>query len=281
MIIVADIGGTYTRVAASENNDATLPKLQNHLVFGTPHAYESGVSALKENVQTASGGKPIEAFCLGMAGMFAEDRAHLFRSPNLTAWEGHDLKHDLEKALHAPAYLQNDAALEGLGEALYGAGRGAPIVAYLTVGTGVGGARIVDGTIDRATYGFEIGQQYLHSLRVPETLEELIGGAALEKKYGMPPAEINNPKVWQECAEALAYGLYNTLLHWSPSVVVLGGSLFRGKNSIRLSAVTEKLRAINRMLPKLPDLLPAELADRAGLLGAVSYVRSNQKQALD
>ena len=55
--------------------------------------------------------------------------------------------------------IANDTAVVGLGEAHRGAGIGYNIVTYITVSTGVGGTRIVDGRIDRRIYGFEPGHQ--------------------------------------------------------------------------------------------------------------------------
>src|SRR6185436_9338463 len=56
---------------------------------------------------------------------------------------------ELNKLFNCPVYLENDAALCGLGEASVGAGQGSKIMVYLTISTGVGGARIVGGKIDR------------------------------------------------------------------------------------------------------------------------------------
>src|SRR3989339_806271 len=49
---------------------------------------------------------------------------------------------ELEGGFGAPAVIENDAAVVGLGEARYGAGKSYEIVAYLTISTGVGGAKI-------------------------------------------------------------------------------------------------------------------------------------------
>jgi glucokinase len=49
----------------------------------------------------------------------------------------------------------------GLGEAVFGAGKGREIVVYMTISTGVGGARIVGGKIDASAMGFEPGHQII------------------------------------------------------------------------------------------------------------------------
>lgn len=50
----------------------------------------------------------------------------------------------MEKETGLPTQLGNDANLMGLGETMYGAGNGATHVVFLTVGTGIGGAVIID-----------------------------------------------------------------------------------------------------------------------------------------
>ena len=122
---------------------------------------------------------------------------------------------DLTKTVGRPLYLENDAALAGLGEATLGAGRGRDIVAYLTISTGVGGVRIVDGKIDRKAVGFEPGQQIINFAdNESQTLEANVSGQALQKKYGIKPHDLTDQKIWQEVARTLAYGIYNTILHW-------------------------------------------------------------------
>lgn len=58
-----------------------------------------------------------------------------------------------------PTQLGNDANLMGLGETMYGAGNGATHVVFLTVGTGIGGAVIIDGKLFNgyANRGTELG----------------------------------------------------------------------------------------------------------------------------
>ena len=108
--------------------------------------------------------------------------------------------------------LENDAALVGLGEATDGAGKGSAILAYVTISTGVNGARIVDGQIDRATYGFEIGEQYVDDSA--RTFEELVSGRAIAARFNIPPRELGKDHpVWDELARFTARALHNAIAH--------------------------------------------------------------------
>lgn len=85
-------------------------------------------------------------------------------------------------------FLANDADLVGLGEAVYGAGKGYKVVAYFTVSTGVGGARIVNKRIDKGVFSFEPGWQYVYgqglnscNRQMYDFLEFFVSGTALAK----------------------------------------------------------------------------------------------------
>lgn len=271
MIVVADIGGTHIRVAAGDAPD----RLSEPLILSTPEKYEDGIEMLLEAVSKAANGT-LDALSIGIAGVHSLDRTELLRSPNLPDWEKRTLAADLRSALSVPVYVENDVALGGLGEALYGAGKGAGVMAYVSVGTGVGGARIVDGRMDRTTLGFEMGHQYLSLGGEPNTLEELVSGGAFEKRYGKPAAQITDAAVWEEAEGVFARGLYNAILHWSPEVVVLGGAMFRDVG-LNVERVAEKLHDINQILPQLPILRKALLPGRHGLMGALAYARFREE----
>ena len=266
MIIIGDIGGIHLRVAASTAPDS----FEEPVVYDTPADFAVANSTFAEAVARAAAGRPVERAIIGIAGLVAPDHATLLRSPHLRGWEHRNISQAFSHAIGSPVYIENDAMLGGLGEAVRGAGIGASIVAYITVGTGLGGARIVDGKIDRNACGFEIGHQLLGvSLDAPEW-ELLVSGSGLEKRYGKPGSELNDIAIWNEAGERFAYGLYNTILYWSPERVVLGGASFRLKNSIPIPVVKSTLRSIAVALEALPDIRPATLGDHSGLFGAMA-----------
>ncbi len=264
MIIVADIGGTHLRIAASDTPDT----FEEPVVVDTPVAFDEGVAAFAAAVRTAAKDRPVTGAVAGIAGVFSRDRHMLLISPHLPEWCGRDIAGAFSAAISAPVEVENDVVLGALGEAHHGAGRGAAIVVYVAVGTGVGGARVSHGAVEPATFGFEIGHQLLGTGEGAPEWESLISGTGIENRYNAPAAEITDPAVWERCADDFAYGLYNTLLHWSPERVVLGGSAFKGTAAIPLERVRTTLGAINQYLPELPELCLAEL-DYPGLYGAL------------
>ncbi len=266
MIIIADIGATHMRIAASDASDS----FEEAIVLNTPAEGDAGVAAFRDAALRAVHGRSITQGVIGIAGLLSANRQILLRSPHLRGWEGKNVADAFGQALGVPVRFENDVALGALGEARFGAGRGISIVAYIAVGTGVNGARVVDGRIDRTAFGFEIGHQLLGlDANAPEW-EALVSGSGLEARYGTPPRDITDPAILNECADNIARGLYNTILLWSPERVVLGGSLSIGVNAIPLERVTTTLRSINKELPELPDIRLAALGDHSGLYGALA-----------
>lgn len=273
MYIFFDIGGTKTRVAFSHDGAV----LGEPKVFPTPQEFSKGIDQLRKAAHELSAGQKIRAAAGGVAGPLDKEKARLVRSPHVSGWIGKPLKEDLQQILGAPVYLENDAAMAGLGEAAYGEGKGKRIVVYVTVSTGVGGARIVDGEIDTSAMGFEPGHQIIDAdgtlcpecKNVPGYLERYVSGSAIELRYGKKADEIDDPKVWDEAARFLAYGLNNSIVHWSPEVVILGGSVMQ---KIPLGRVREYLADIMKIFPEPPVIKKAVLGDFAGLYGALQFL---------
>ncbi|WP_424363339.1 ROK family protein [Methylocystis parvus] len=268
MLIVIDIGGTKTRIGRADEPDA----LASVEVFHTLHNYREGLHAVVDAVKRIAGGKP-RGVAVGAPGVLSLDKRRIVNAPNLPDWNGAALADDLEAALGAPVILENDTALVGLGEAAVGAGKGAAIVAYVTISTGVNGARIVDGALDRAAFGFEIGEQFMGCDAKARTLEELVSGRAIEARFGTLPASLGKDHpVWEELAEIVAIGLHNAIAYWSPHRLVLGGSMMRDVG-IRLDRVEARLAALKRKNPVLPELRRASLNDLGGLWGGLVRLR--------
>lgn len=251
-------------------------------IVETPQDFNSGISLFAELASELSVGKKIKAAAGGIAGPLDREKAKLVNSPNLSGWINKPLKEMLQETIKTSVHLENDAAVVGLGEAVNGAGRGEEIVAYITVSTGIGGARIVDGKIDRNIFGFEPGHQIIDPTGTScpicgsaGHLEGRVSGIALEACFKKKAHEITDPQVWDEEAKWLAYGLNNTVVHWSPSVVVLGGSMMTKNPGIPIERVSYHLKKTLVIFPEHPRLAKAELGDVGGLYGALEILRQN------
>src|SRR3989344_1221237 len=281
MYLLFDIGGSKTRMAFSVDGAV----FEEPRVVATPSDFKVGMECIRKIGSEVAKGRHVQAVGGGVPGTLDREKKMLVRAPHLKAWAGKPLHSELEKIFSAPVLIENDAALAGLGEARSGAGREKSIVAYLTISTGVGGARIVQGEIDFNTFGFEPGHQIIdiggemcEGCRVGEKhmnighLEEYVSGAAVKRRFGQAPSEIINPAVWDELARFLSYGLHNTIVHWSPEIVVLGGAMILKKNGIKIERVREYVKEICTVFQELPDIKEAALGDFGGLHGALELI---------
>jgi predicted NBD/HSP70 family sugar kinase len=272
MFIVVDIGGTKTRVARSRD----LETLDQTVIVATPNDYRSGRDRLIALAQELGGVERVEALAIGAPGVISRDRRTLVHAPNLSGWDGAALVDDLQYVLGAPVILENDTAMVGLGEATFGAGRGATILAYVTVSTGVNGARIVDGVIDRAIFNFEIGEQILGTVLDAPTLEDLVSGHAIGERFGAPPESLaKDHPVWDELAQIVAIGLHNTVAYWSPDRFVIGGSMMK-EVGVSIDRTRSALLLLRRKNPTIPDIVHASLGDLGGLWGGLARLRNKR-----
>jgi predicted NBD/HSP70 family sugar kinase len=273
--ILFDIGGTKTRVAVSDD----LKTLREVKSFKTKGSYKDGLEVVIKTAEELLGKQKPTAIAGGIRGLLTEDKSGIHNDGVLRGWARKPLKKDLEKHFKTSVYLENDTAMAGLGEATFGAGQGMDIVVYHTISTGVGGVKIEHGTIDESTSGFEPGHQVLDIDRtilgeeVTPTLENLVSGAGLETRLGMKPYDIpQEDMIWDELAEYLAQGLRNTILYWSPEVIVLGGSMITGDPRIPLEAIRKYTVEILDNFVDCPFITVCDLGDEAGLYGAMAYI---------
>ncbi len=279
MYALFDIGGTKTRVAISRD----LSKIDAIEKFDTSPVYSAGVEVICAAVRKLIGEAQLLGIAGGIRGRLMDGRAGLLKDDVLTDWQEKPLKKDLESALGVPVVLENDAALAGLGEAHFGAGRDYQIVAYHTVSTGVGGARIVNGKIDVYRSGFEPGHQSIDFDRTscPDCesgeLEDIVSGTAVERRFGKKPYEIpQTDPLWDQLARTLAHGLKNTIVYWSPDVIVLGGSMVVGDPRIPLEAIVHHTEELIDGLVPLPPIVDAQFRDEGGLYGAIALLKEQK-----
>lgn len=275
--ILFDIGGTKTRVAISDD----LKTLREVTNFKSKPDFKEGIAEMVKTIDKLAAGSSVKAVSGGIRGLLNEEKTGIHNDAVLSGWAGKSIVGELSKKYPVPIKLENDTALAGLGEAVFGAGQGMDIVAYHTISTGVGGVKIERGRIDDATNGFEPGHQVLDIDRtilgedITPTLENLVSGSGVEARMGMKPYEIlQDDTIWDELAEYLAQGLRNTILYWSPEVIVLGGSMIIGDPKIPLEAIRKYTVEVLDGFVECPFITEAALGDEAGLYGAMAYLRN-------
>lgn len=218
---------------------------------------------------------------------------------NTTAFNGNNLKKDLEALFGVRIELANDANCFALAEATEGAAKDlhAPVVFGVILGTGVGGGVVVDGKILNGKHG--IGGEWGHNTFDPEGAscycgrkgcnETVFAGPALERYYEklsgrkLPLKEVYQRHLdktdayatqtvdflTESFAKAVSY-IVNVL---DPDVIVFGGGVSHIEELY--TDGPEKLKAHifnNRKVETL--FLKPKLGDSAGVFGAAELVRN-------
>lgn len=261
MKIGFDIGGTNMRIAqVSAGGIGEVHKVP------TSQKPEEALAVFVAKVREVVGGESVEGFAGGIPGVISGDGTIEEPSPHLPLWRGLPFSAQIREIFGVPCEIHNDAKMAALGEAVYGAGRGVQVVGYLGFGTGIGGGRIVNGKLDVGAYGFEPGHQILNA-ETSADFEQYASGAALQAKYGVHPVDLPR-SAYDAIVPAVAAGIYNTIAHWSPEVLILGGSLVTGKNGFDIPQIVAALEALPPLFPQLPEIRKAELGDSMALHGA-------------
>jgi glucokinase len=150
-----DVGGTKIAGGIVDDTGRILEELLVESPATDVHAIEAAVEKLVTELRTRH---DIAAVGVGAAGYIDRSRSVVLFAPNL-AWRDLDLKADLERRLGLPVVVENDANAAAWGEFQFGAGHDVDDLLLVTVGTGVGGGVVLDGSLYRGAFGVgaEIG----------------------------------------------------------------------------------------------------------------------------
>lgn len=270
--LLFDVGGTWTHIAISEDGK-TLSHTKSVKTASTPEKF------LAQLIAHTKPTTAITAIAGGIRGVLNEAKTGIQHDHLLTKWLEIDVSALLTDAYKVPVQIENNAALAGLGEAVFGAGQGIEVIAYHDISTGVGGARIVRGAIDLDGVAFEPGLQIIDVDRtvlgedVPPTLENLVSGRAVAERMGMPAPDIPQSDIlWQDLAGYLASGLRNSILYWSPEAIILGGAMITGNPQIPLETIRQETVKALEGVVDCPFITISSLKQEAGLYGALALL---------
>jgi len=268
MNLVLDIGGTTTKFSYFKS----LRDLKkNFKKIKTFQRYNDFLDFAENELKNLK----LDKICLSIAGMIDKKQGKVIKAPNIPDYENKSIKKDLENLFKCKIYLENDATLSGLGESVYGVGKNYKIVAYITLSTGIGGAKIVNKKLEENFFGFEPG----HSLFLIdftkvefEEVEKIISGKAIENIFKIKPENIKDKTFWRTINKICAGFLVNVALFWSPEVIVLGGSLLKSLDFEELKVNFENLKT----MPFKVRLAKSKLKDLAALYGGYYFLKSYQ-----
>jgi glucokinase len=309
LAVGVDIGGTKIAAGVVDEDGVVIDRERRD----TPgfDAAEAE-TAIVEIVAALADRHDIAAVGVGAAGWIANDNATVLFSPHL-AWRDEPLRAALESRIDVPLVVENDANAAAWAEYRFGVAAGEPVVVILTLGTGIGGGLVVDGTVFRGAYG--IACEYGHMTVVPDgrlcacgnrgCLEMYASGRALardarELAADSPVAaarmlavagtieQLDGPVVTAVAAEGdpaalsictnmgrwLGRGLANLAAVLDPSMFVIGGGVSAAGELLLRPAREEFQHTLTgRGFRPVAAIEPVALGPDAGLIGAADLAR--------
>ena len=291
-----DIGGTKIAVGAIDGTGAIHAR---RTIATDPEAgFEAGLERLTRAIDETLAEAGVNAAALsgiglGCPGPFDETSGRIENFYTLPGWEGNDIVSPLVARFDTPVRLINDADAALRGEALAGAAQGARVALMLTVGTGIGGAALIDGAILRGAAGDhpEIGHVIVDPAG-PECycgsrgcLESLAAGPALARagaEFGYADAEavFAAAEAGAEPAEAIiarsgdametaVWSLVHTLL---PEVILIGGGIGERHFALYREAAERAIARAVLAPAGAIRVVKAGLGNDAGMVGAAAMM---------
>jgi len=144
-----DIGGTKVLAGVVDSHGNVIDQQRRATQGHDVAAVEDTIVDLVQQFQRRH---DIAAVGIGAAGFVDASRSTVMFSPHL-AWRDEPLRAVVAGRLRLPVVVDNDANAAALGESRFGAGTGQRFVLCVTLGTGIGGALVIDGRVYRGANG--------------------------------------------------------------------------------------------------------------------------------
>lgn len=172
-----DIGGTKVAAGVVDNGGRILASARRDTPGHDPREVERVIAEL---VAELSAGHRIGSVGIGAAGWMDTSGSTVLFSPHL-AWRNEPLRGNLERLLRRRVLIVNDADAAAWAEWRFGAGAGQSRLVCVTLGTGIGGAMIMDGRLERGRYG--VAGEFGHQIIMPQGLRCECGNRGCWEQY--------------------------------------------------------------------------------------------------
>ncbi len=293
-VIGIDLGGTALKFGRFTKDGECLQSLS--IPTPQPSTPEAMVKAIASVIPKLDPDKNCIAIGVGTPGP-ADAQGRIAKvAINLVGWNDVPLADLLETDTGLPTIIANDGNCGGLGEAWIGAGRHFRNLIMLTLGTGVGGAVVLDGKLFTGHLGTagELGLVTLNPDGPPcnsgnqGSLEQYVSVRAIRRQTGKEPVELGelakkgDPEAlrfWQEYGRLLGAGLTSSIYVLAPEAAIIGGGISASAEFFLPYTEAEIKR---RVLPTSRvnlKLLTASLGSFAGIAGAakLAWTRIEEK----
>ncbi|MCW2736416.1 ROK family protein [Nocardioides sp.] len=309
VVVGVDIGGTKV-LAGVVDRAGRVSSTARRTTPGRRVVTSQVEDALVEAILESADGRRLAGVGVAAAGFVDVRGERVMFAPHLP-WQGEPLRDLLQDRLGCQVLLDNDANCAARAEAHHGAARGARSALMITMGTGIGGAVLIDGHVLRGANG--MAGEFGHMQVVPDgqacecgrrgCWEQYSSGNALvrnsralmveqpsvlEEMSGGNPDRITGPMVTSAAEQGdlvarrafasvgdwLGVGTANLVAALDPEVVVIGGGVSAAGDRLLDPARTAMQRTLVGAAHRVvPDMVAAQLGPAAGMIGAALLVQ--------
>ena len=310
LVIGVDLGGTNVNSAVVDDGGRITHRAWQS-ISGSRTAADviDRLVACVEMTMDSCGRDRVAGVGVGTPGLIPEGTGTVVYAPNVPEWVDLPLESILRERLGLPVTIENDANAAAIGEHWVGGAAGKSNVVCITLGTGVGGAIIMNDEVWRGSNGAggEIGhmtvvengrlcgcgapgclEAYASATAIAEQARELLrdgGKSVLTEMADGEPERIDAAMV----AEAAGRGdeLAREVMHRSatllgtavssltnllnPELFVIGGGVSNAGDLIFDPVRAEVARRAYKWSAGILGIVPAELGDDAGIIGAARH----------
>jgi len=291
--IGVDLGGTNIKIVVVSADGTVL----DFMTCDTADSEGSWAQTIKTNllqIQNRRGPAPCH---IGLAapGLAATDgKSIAYMQGRLAGLQGFMWEEFLESSV----VVLNDAHAALLGEVWQGAAKGYRNVILLTLGTGVGGAVLIDGHLIKGQIGRagHLGHTSINSdgaldiVNTPGSLEQMIGNYNLAERSGgrftstrkLVEAHLDGDSeatiIWLRSVHHLAAAIASFINAFDPEVVIIGGGIAQAGSTL-FEPVRQNLDRFEwRPLDHHVPVIAAALGEKAGAIGAAYHALHDEVQ---
>lgn len=281
--ISIDIGGTAIKYGVIDENGNIIIKNQMKT-----EAYKGGkaiLSKISSIINELKSEYTTFGVCISTAGIVDTEKGSIIHAaPTIPEYTGTEIKKFVEENFNIVCEVENDVNCAGLAEYISGSGKGSKIALCLTIGTGIGGAIIINDKIFHGASNSACEVGYMHMF--DSNFENLGASSILSKNVAEKKnsdAEIwNGIKIFTEakkgdliCIEAidnmvdiLGRGIANICYVLNPDIVILGGGIMAQKEYLKDRLENALDKYLVSPIRKNTKLSFAKHENNAGMLGA-------------
>lgn len=285
--VAIDIGGTNTRVALADEELNIIERKQFATDSENPDVTLGKIAEVIKSFDCDIVGAGMS--CPGPLDLI---NGKILTPPNLKGqWHNLKVAEELSKLINKPVYLENDANLAGLAEAVVGEGKDYNYVQFFTVSTGLGAGFVINKEIYHGAHGFgnEVANCVMmkdgpsHGSIIPGGIEAISSGTAITSravKAGLDvkhAGEVNDlakagnevaKQIMDDAKEYLANFIGVVYGYADLEIVILGGSV-----ALKIDGFVEEVEALAKervyeIMKPYVKVRKSTLNEDSGLIGA-------------